>query len=1201
MNTSKADRRVSVVVCARNAWEHTSRCLAALRTTLRPDDEVIVVDDGSTDLTAAMLATYPWARVHTNLERRGVAAARNQGAMLATGDVIVFLDNDTVVADGWLEELLGPFGDPMVAAVGPRLSNVPGAQLVEDVGCDGSSLSALDEFATAWRATHQGRTEQAARLGGVCLAVRAADFRSAGGFDEGYETREAEDDDLAMKLRRLGRRLVLAHGSFVHHGASACVDAGDAEDPAKHDADRGRFRDRWGSDVVAPLMLLSACLIVKDEEAMLGECLDSLAGVVDEIIVYDTGSTDATVALARAKGARVVEGYWDDSFARARNAALAEATGEWVLSLDADERFLGDAASLRHFLASTEPAVEAFLIPIENLQGAGNTRSVHTATRLFRRSRVTWRHRLHEQVGPVDDAGGLLNFGYVSGLRIIHYGYRRDVFDAKGKAARNVALAESALEDPDIDPAYALMNYGRSLGLVGRLEEAAAALTESVELETVPPTKRLALKNLIHTLGALGRYDEALERVNELRRVSVSQIDADIVEGGLLISRGDARAGLVLLSRVPPRGRDDDGNEYSAHTLSAMRAEALASIGMPSEAANVVLDAIRHEGVFEVDLAELVGWLADAHRRSLEIIDVLEVDDLMAFLGRLLRLEPSLGDELLEGVWSRFPDRLEVLAAAGRLAPRVTVARALVWSSRLRKRGLAEQCPLVAMTRDERREPRERILAGAAAFGAFAEEQVLDPVRSVRAALDASTRRDADEEIARLAPALLSALDRSDDPSRAAPPADGPPRLATDVGGSVPHAGETSGSLAGASALRSSYSRRAVATTKYAPRPRPGGVNLVGPFESLGVYGVVARSLSTLLARHGVAVSTSSYNGSGRAGRVGFAHRGPRDHPFDTTVLVMAPEDLVNFVMDEGVEPFTQRYMIGAWLWDFEDPSEVLEQATSTVHELWVPSSFTAGALGQVTSKPVTVFPLAAAGTSLRHRDAPRGAEDVSFLSVVDYESNFERQNPLGVVEAFRLAFRPGEGPHLFVHAINAERYPVEHALLLDAARGHDVSVLSDEEVGAEPFSSRFEPTTSCYVSLHRSDGTGLALASAMLDGVVAIVTDHSFGAEFMSDREGFLVPWSYEVIGSSMSGRLREGRWARPDLTSAALAMRTVVDEPQLARVKARRARERARRQLSPSRAARDMIERLRAIERLRGADAPRALAGTSPTNSLD
>lgn len=95
---------------------------------------------------------------------------------------------------------------------------------------------------------------------------------------------------------------------------------------------------------------LSAVLIVKDEEEVLERCLSSVAWA-DEIVVYDTGSTDRTVEIARRFTETVVEGYWDEDFGAARNRALAHATSDWIMVVDADEVMVGDPESVLRRLA----------------------------------------------------------------------------------------------------------------------------------------------------------------------------------------------------------------------------------------------------------------------------------------------------------------------------------------------------------------------------------------------------------------------------------------------------------------------------------------------------------------------------------------------------------------------------------------------------------------------------------------------------------------------------------------------------------------------------------------------------------------------------------------------------------------------------------------------------------------------------------
>jgi tetratricopeptide (TPR) repeat protein len=894
---------------------------------------------------------------------------------------------------------------------------------------------------------------------------------------------------------------------------------------------------------------------------MLEACLDSVAEVADEIVVYDTGSTDRTVEIARAAGAVVIEGYWDDSFARARNAALAHTRGEWVISLDADETLLADPETLRTLLEDRRSDVEAYLVAIENLHGAGNARSVHTAIRLFRRTACTWRHRLHEQIVAADDPGRRLRIGYLSGTRIIHHGYAAEVFESKNKAERNLALAAAGLDDEDLSPAYALMNYGRALESAGRSDEAIDALREAIAMSGDPITRRLAVKNLIYIFGRLDRFEEALAAVDDLRVMSSSQIAADIAEGRLRISMGDAEEGLSLLARVPMRGRDDEGMEYAAHMLAAMRGEALASLGRFGEAADVVLDAVRSDGVFEADLGELVAWLARAERSPAEIAAALEIDDLVPVLGRVLRQPPPIADAVLEGVWARFSERLEPLAAASRLGTRLPVARALVWSSRLRLRGLESACPLVAMAQDDERDPRMRILAGAAAFGTFADRRVVGPVLEARGKLGPAESLEATAEIGRLAPGLLEARHFDAPPEVVATPAAAP-------------------------ITRGRPKEVAKKLPPVAQVVRRGGLNVVAPFESTVREGDVARALVTALRRYGGTVSTSSYHADGRAGPIEWTHEDEGDHPFDATLLVLRPEDIANFVIDRGSTAFEDRYMIAAWLWDYETPSELMGTVARMVHEIWVPSRFAASAIAPITDRRVArmCLPVGAEGAQGRPTRNEGQGSTFTFVANVDYDTGFERQNPLGLVEAFRRAFPAGAGPRLAIATSHAEHYPAEHALLMQAVAGRQEIEVHRGTTGS-PLSD-YAPSESCFVSLHRSEGTGLHLARAMARGLPTIATAHSFSAELQGDLDALLVRCALVPVPASEFRCGRGGRWAEPDLDEAAEAMKLVVKRPKAVTVRARRAQERARRQFGPSRTVRFMTERLSVIDHMRYGD---------------
>jgi glycosyltransferase involved in cell wall biosynthesis len=108
---------------------------------------------------------------------------------------------------------------------------------------------------------------------------------------------------------------------------------------------------------------LSLCMIVKDEEERIGNCLDSIKGIVDEMIIVDTGSSDETVTICKSFGAQVFHFPWNGSFADARNYGLDRATGDWILWLDADEKVdNSDAYKLRDILYSHDYLLSIHLI-----------------------------------------------------------------------------------------------------------------------------------------------------------------------------------------------------------------------------------------------------------------------------------------------------------------------------------------------------------------------------------------------------------------------------------------------------------------------------------------------------------------------------------------------------------------------------------------------------------------------------------------------------------------------------------------------------------------------------------------------------------------------------------------------------------------------------------------------------------------------
>ena len=1169
----------SLVILAWNAWEHTEACLRSLQPTLRVGDQVIVVDNGSEDGTKAGLAAFDWIEVITNPVNRGFAGGCNQGAEAATNDVVVFLNNDTVLADGWLDELTAPFADTRVGAAGPRSDNVSGCQRVVGAPHPAEDLAAFTEFAAHHRAAHRGRTTPTERLVGFCLAVRTERFRTVGGFDEGYEVGGYEDDDLCRKLLAEGSRLVVAEGSYLHHHAHATFDANEVDWVEQELENRKRFEAKWGDDSPAPL--LTACLIMKDEEEMLADCLASLVGAVDEVVIYDTGSTDRSVEIARAAGATVVEGTWENNFSTARNAALEMAHGEWVLSIDADERLSGDPGQLRAQLLGTEPEVERMLVSIDNLE-SGHSRIVHMHPRIFRRTACRWHLRIHEQPLAADNPSREQTTGQLLGAKLVHLGYLAEVFAARDKGERNLAMAKAALDDEEDEHyrASALLNYCRALETLGRGAEAIDGLLEVEQDHALASARRSAVSTLIRVYLDEGRFDDAHAAVDRLRAMSDSPQAPDLAEARVLMAEGRYDEGLEVLERIPNGGRDDDGGQISAQVLAIMQGDALYALGRHAEGADLILAAVRSEGIFDSDLGTLLEWLARGGRTPADLAGAVEPEDLTALMGRVLTLPLDQANELATAICDRFPDRLELLAVAARFAPRLSIVQALPWAARLRQRGLAEHCPLTAMAENPDLDPVVRLRAAAAATAGFG----LDPRLEAAAAtvLDAAAPDRQPmllAEVSAIAPVLAEALRRHQ-----ATPAEAIAALSETVFASMrfadqPGTPSTSEPTVPASAAVSSEPVRPASVEParqftVAERVRRGGLNIVGAFEGSTVEADLARRMARALRSQGVRISTASYARDRRDRRVEWHHEDDADHPFDTTLLVVRPTQVLEMAEEEGVAFLSDRYLIGLWTWEFEQPASWMPDMASMVHEVWVPNRTALSVVTPIVGDRGFVAPMPVGPNP----DGPK-SDRFTYLATVDFQSDGRRQDPVAAVQAFCGAFAPDEGPQLVVDVRHSSRFPRGFAQLVEAV-GDRPDVVLDTSADEDPRRSDLAlASADALVSLHHADSAMPDVLKAMAWKVPVVVTETRVSKDLPGGAAGYLVPARLED-GDAADGSYPAGPcWYVPDLEQAARQLRRVWEDEPTRSKRTGRAQQLAERRYADRYLGRMVRERLSAI----------------------
>lgn len=261
---------------------------------------------------------------------------------------------------------------------------------------------------------------------------------------------------------------------------------------------------------------LSVVMIVKNEAHCLGDCLASVSGIADRIVIGDTGSTDGTVAVAQGFGAKIIPVTWRDDFAAARNEVLAQAGGVWLLHMDADEVLDPDSAvAIRRLVKEDGAGRDAFELTLYNYcddprawrwtpvtpgdpwaRGKAGYLPV-PLLRLFRNHcGYHYREPVHENItASVLERGGKI--GQAEAI-IHHYGYDAGPERTREKSLRYLGIARHKAEANPND-VKALHDRAELAVGCGHAEESEAACRRALMLEPghVPAATTLA-NNLLN-------------------------------------------------------------------------------------------------------------------------------------------------------------------------------------------------------------------------------------------------------------------------------------------------------------------------------------------------------------------------------------------------------------------------------------------------------------------------------------------------------------------------------------------------------------------------------------------------------------------------------------------------------------------------------------------------------------------------------
>ncbi|HZE03574.1 MAG TPA: glycosyltransferase, partial [Solirubrobacteraceae bacterium] len=390
-------------------------------------------------------------------------------------------------------------------------------------------------------------------------------------------------------------------------------------------------------------LTLSLCMIVRDEEHMLPRCLTAAAPAFDEIVIVDTGSTDATMEIARSFGARVIEHPWTGSFSEARNVSFEAATGDWIMYLDADEVLVAESVEqLRALTGHTWR--EAFYVVETSYTGelGDGGAIVNNALRIFRnRPDYRFRDRLHEQILhtlPTYLPGRVQQ----TPVRLQHYGYLGSVREAKEKSRRNVELLRRQAAEGPLT-AFLHFNLGSEYIITGELADAVDHLQRAhamlvqeggMQLREFVPA---LMARLVMALRMCGRLSEARAAAAEGLELFPDLTDLVVAQARIAQALGEPEEAVALYHRAIELG--DAPARYGA------------SVGSGTIVPRVAIAELALERGDAAAAREALEWCVDNRPDFLAVAgpyvtalvrDGVPADDAIAALERLDSLPPQV-------------------------------------------------------------------------------------------------------------------------------------------------------------------------------------------------------------------------------------------------------------------------------------------------------------------------------------------------------------------------------------------------------------------------------------------------------------------------------------------------------------------------------------------------------------------------------
>ncbi|SHE50159.1 Glycosyl transferase family 2 [Ferrithrix thermotolerans DSM 19514] len=659
----KTERLIAVIL---TDFQYAASCLESMKSSVSLTDRVVILWPDIQTEAEPIWSEHRFGAQKVSVVKGDFRSLLYDALKHFNPSEVAVVEDTVIVTRRWLDGLSqGLKAVPFNSLVVPRSPSIHGVQRVlMSEGAQLRSRGDLSRFAKSFSESRKGLISSERYVCSAVLHMRA-DFLlsllpNVSQFSSTLE--------LYLAIENKCNKFVV-HESIVYSLFARQVEV-------EREQSQGTLRH---------LPLLSACMIVKDEEKFIEKAIESLLSVTEEIVVYDTGSSDRTVELARSLGATVIEGTWRADFAWARNQALSRCSGKWIVWIDADEILECDPVELRRELAFGDDELEGYTTRIKNEVGSGmDTPIYHWATRLFRRSECTFSGAIHETVWSriLDRSAYSKQCNFAT---IHHFGYLESVMTEKNKAERNLSVASSSKNFRFVEEKK--VHEARSYFLSGDLERARLVADEVVYSNALESFRNLAIRVSFEARLGLGEPKQAQEMLAMAMDSSIGLEFQSYMQAMLSMAEARWEDALDALRQVGGGYLDDDGWEIVPEQLLSKQIECYVGLEDYDRAVEVAFNLLA-SGSFDFHLGRLVEWVERSSTGTLsKLADVVPETKLDLVFAQVLQLKRSVADRVLEEFFVKPTLRVYVLATAGLILKGLDQERARVWTDRIRAAG----------------------------------------------------------------------------------------------------------------------------------------------------------------------------------------------------------------------------------------------------------------------------------------------------------------------------------------------------------------------------------------------------------------------------------------------------------------------------------------------------------------------------------